>query len=274
MKRIALGVLSLLALVGVASAADMPLKAPLAAPPPAFSWTGCYIGGNVGGIKNDSTLSNDPSGQYLVANTQAQRDRASHSYSFDGSGFTGGVQYGCNRQYGSLVIGLDSDFNWTGLDNTTTATYPPIAPWIGLTETVTQKQSWLSTTRARLGWAQDRWMLFVAGGLASARIESSHTIVFTNGDTFFGSAGKTRYGWTVGGGVEYALTQDWFLRGEYMYVDLGNFSYVSDYLNVPGTGFTWDTNVRTREHIARIGLSYRFTRAGSLLEWAMGGFKY
>ena len=63
MKRIALGILSVFALVGAASAADMPLKAPLVAPPPAFSWTGCYIGGNGGGIKNDSTLSNDPTGQ-------------------------------------------------------------------------------------------------------------------------------------------------------------------------------------------------------------------
>ncbi len=72
MKRIALGTLSVFALAGAASAADMPLKAPLVAPPPAFSWTGCYIGGNVGGIRNDSRLTNSPSGDYLTVFTAAQ----------------------------------------------------------------------------------------------------------------------------------------------------------------------------------------------------------
>ena len=56
-----------------------------------------------------------------------------------------------------------------------------------------------------------------------------------------------------------------------MYVDLGKFDYTS--FNSP-SAFTWNTEVDTKVHIARIGLSYRFTRAGSLLEWAMGGFKY
>ena len=66
MRRIALGALSVFVLAGAASAADMPVKAPLVMPPPSFSWTGCYIGGNVGGIKNDSRLTSSPSGNYFA----------------------------------------------------------------------------------------------------------------------------------------------------------------------------------------------------------------
>jgi outer membrane immunogenic protein len=271
MRRLAFGAFSFIALAGTAAAADLPMKAPIAPPVQAFSWTGCYIGGNVGGIKNDSRLSNDPSGQYLITDTQASRDLVSHSYAFDGSGFAGGVQYGCNRQYGIWVIGLDSDFDFTSINDSTTAAYAAVGPWNALTETVGQKVKWLSTTRVRLGWAHDQWMLFVAGGLASGRIDSNHLI--TDGiSTFAGSDSESRYGWTVGGGVEYALSQNWFLRAEYMYVDLGKFDYTS-FLPTPSP-FTWNTEVDTRIHVARIGLSYRFTRAGSLLEWAMGGFKY
>ena len=78
MRRLALGAFSLVALAGAASAADMPVKAPFIAPPPVFSWTGCYIGGNVGGIKNDSKLT-QPVRQliYIVA---ARATRRGHLY--------------------------------------------------------------------------------------------------------------------------------------------------------------------------------------------------
>ena len=270
MQRFAIGGLLAIMFASAAGAADLPVKAPVytASPVQVFSWTGCYIGGNVGGIINSSELTAYPSGAFSPAAVAA----GTYNYDANNSAFSGGVQYGCNRQYGQIVLGLDSDFEWTGLNETVSAAHPPVAPLVAYSETITQKLNWYSTTRARLGWAQDRWMFFVAGGLASGRVKSTYFSPPAGGFAFAGSQSKTRYGWTVGGGVEYALSENWFLRGEYLYVDLGKYRYMSN--STPPSGFTGGTDVDTRAHVARVALSYRFTRAGSLLEWAMGGFHY
>jgi outer membrane immunogenic protein len=271
MKAFVVGGLTALAFAGAAQAADMPVKAPVrSAPPPvqAFSWTGCYIGGHAGGIMNASELTAFP----LAGATAAQSAAGTHSYDLDNGAFTGGVQYGCNQQFGQWVLGLDSDFAWSGIDESLTASHALVPGLVGaFTETATQNVDWYSTTRGRVGYAYDRWLFFVAGGLASAHIETTYTAAF-GGGTFAGSATKTRYGWTVGGGVEYAMTNNWFLRGEYLYVDLGRIDYESFAPTLPGTSMK--TEVDTSFHVARVALSYRFTRAPSLIQWALGGFQY
>jgi outer membrane immunogenic protein len=272
MRRFVVGGLLAAVLVSAAGAADLPVKVPgYTAPPPvqAFSWTGCYIGGNVGGIINSSELAAYPSGAYSAAIVAL----GTYNYNAKDSAFSGGVQYGCNRQYGQFVLGLDSDFDWAGLNETINASHPANPGIVAYSETITQKLNWYSTTRARLGWAQDRWMFFIDGGLASGRVKSTYFSPPAGGFAYGGSQSKTRYGWAVGGGVEYALSENWFLRGEYLYVDLGKYSYTDLQTPASGAGFTWGTDVDTRFHVARVALSYRFTRAGSLLEWAMGGFR-
>lgn len=258
-----------------AGAADLrpAYKAP-PPPPPAFSWTGCYIGGNGGWIGNDSqatTTVGEPGFPPLaVAN-------ATHSYNLKDSGAIGGVQYGCQQQFGQWVVGLDSDFVFTNLKESLTVSHGPapgpVAPY---TETLTQDVSWLSNTRLRLGYSWDRWMVFAAGGLASGRIKSSYVLdPAAAGFDYVGSDKKTRYGWTVGGGVEYALTDNWFLRGEYMFVDLGSRDYFSPINpSTPGQPSFWNTDVETRAHVVRAALSYRFTAAPGLWQWAQGGFRY
>jgi outer membrane immunogenic protein len=139
-------------------------------------------------------------------------------------------------------------------------------------ETLTHKLTWFSTTRARIGRAHDRWMIFAAGGLASGHIKSSSYLSGGGADIYSGAEDKTRYAWTVGSGVEYALSQNWFLRGEYLYIDLGKCDYTSDH--VPATTANWNTEVNTKVQVARVALTYRFTRAGSPLGCGMGGFKY
>lgn len=271
MKRFVIGGLAAVAFAGTAVAADIPVQAPVYKAPVvhAFSWTGCYVGGHVGGIRNDSELSAYPSGSYAAATVAA----GTYSYDVDGTSFTGGGQYGCNYQTGSLVFGLDSSFSWAGIDETVNATHAAVPALVAYSETTTQQVDWYSTSRARLGWAHDRWMIFVAGGLATGRVESTYNSPLAGGVAYSASQSKTRYGWTLGAGLEYALSENWFVRGEYLYVDLGKYSYTS----LPSAGaptLTWDTAVDTRFHVARIALSYRFTRAPSLLHWAMGGFQY
>jgi outer membrane immunogenic protein len=259
-----------LAATGIASAADLGGSAPVykAAPVQTFSWTGCYVGGNAGGIFNNSNITSGPtiSGAPFTDNVS--------SFNLSGTDFTAGLQYGCNKQVTpNFVFGIDSSFNWSGLSESVAFSHPagggrPFA----YTGTVTQDLNWLSTTRARVGWAQDRWMVFAAGGLATGKIKSSYSDFEAGNDrAFFGSDSTTRYGWTIGGGVEYALSENWFVRGEYLYVDLGKTRYES-FSNTPGSG-TWLTEVDTRAHIVRAALTYRITTAESWFEWAKGGFK-
>jgi outer membrane immunogenic protein len=230
----------------------------------AFSWTGCYVGGNVGWIRGDATLDNFPSGQYVVFLTPAERALNSHSYDLDGSGFTGGLQIGCNKQWNNLVLGVEADFNWTSLSESVTATYPAVGPWPITTETVSHKLDWFSTFRARAGYAVDRVLIYATGGLAVGHVKSSYSSVIapvapTN---FAGSASDTRIGWTVGGGFEYAFTNNWTAKVEYLYLDFDSFSYNSNFTPnppfSPPAGSTWTTDGRSREHVVRVGLNYKF----------------
>ena len=114
MKKLALG--GLLAVVvagGSAIAADLPYRAPApvykAPPPQIFTWTGCYIGGHVGWMKNDSDLRAYPNAAFPAA----QIAGSTYGYSFNESDLTAGVQYGCNKQVGQWVFGLDSSLSWS-----------------------------------------------------------------------------------------------------------------------------------------------------------------
>ncbi len=83
-------------------------------------------------------------------------------------------------------------------------------------------------------------------------VKSTYLATFPTA-TYSGSESKTRYGWTIGAGAEYALTQNWFLRGEYLYIDLGKFDYTDIHAPAVPVGFTWNTEVQTKAHVARLG---------------------
>jgi outer membrane immunogenic protein len=214
MKRVILAGVSALALVtmmGAANAADlprrqeMPTKAPLYSAP--YNWTGFYLGINAGGSfgrsKWDGLGSTDTSGA-LVGGT-----------------------IGYNWQYNQTVFGLEGDADWSSLRGSTTC---------GGFSCET-KNDFLATVRGRLGYAFDRFLPYVTGGLAIGNIKA---------DSPFTSTDNTRAGWTVGGGLEFALAGPWTAKVEYLYADLGNES----------TGF--GTNVDLHTNVVRAGLNYRF----------------
>lgn len=239
---------------------------------PVFSWTGCYVGGHAGWMRNNSEVSTTPIGAAADLIGPAGVRANTYGYHPTGSDFSAGAHYGCSRQFGSWVLGLDSSWSWSGLDEKIDASIPP-GIFVAHRESSTQQVEWFTTTRARAGYAFDRMMVFVAGGLAAGRVSSEFVWdpgAVLGGVTMSGSEARTRYGWTIGGGAEYALSDNWFLRGEYLYVDLGKLSYDAAFLNVAPE---WNARVDTGFHTIRLGLSYRFTGAGSLLEWAQGGFQ-
>ena len=166
-----------------AFAADLPAYEPapaVAAPVPSFSWTGGYVGAQAGYGWGDAGSGVKP------------------------KGFVGGAYAGYNVQLDNspLVLGVETDFNFSNENDTRGG--------------VKFDQRWNGATRARIGYAFDRFLVYGAGGLAYADTKA------TAGGA---SRSKTNLGWTVGGGVEYAVTDNLVTRVDYRHVDYGSDSY-------------------------------------------------
>lgn len=234
MRRLFLSATALAAVAGSALAADLPSRqAPPAyvPPPPVFSWTGLYLGGQVGyAWGRDSFSVTDPNGVLLV------------SSSYQPNGVIGGAHVGYNLQLNWLVAGVEGDVEGTGYRKSATVGGVSFATRIPVQGSV----------RLRLGVALDRALLYVTGGAAFAGFDNSY-------QTFLGfdEVSKTRSGWTVGGGIEYALTNNWTIRAEYRYADYGSFS---DYL-VNSAPIGTFVHHRETQHAVRGGFSYKFGAA-------------
>src|SRR5437660_2649958 len=143
MRHIATALLATTALfVGLAqsaSAADMrvPYRPPAQPPPVYFSWTGCYIGGHLGGGWGEKTVSVPTLAPGV-------------SVTGDTSGFLGGGQVGCNLQFGSnWVIGIEGDGSGSDIRGDITRTV------LGITGTAHAQTDWIASATGRLGWARD-----------------------------------------------------------------------------------------------------------------------
>jgi len=278
MNRLFTGVAALTVLFAApAVAADIPLKAP---PRPAvFSWTGCYLGVNGGwiGSAGDTDIDTRLSGAFLNAgnpfSTPPARGSLDRSFSHDLSNGTAGITSGCNIQYGSWVWGFETDSNWAGIDDTVSVAFPiTVVPGqpnaASSVQTVTRRLSYFSTYRLRFGFAADRWMLYATGGAVVANIKGETDILFAAdapnlaNEHFFGDRRVWRMGWTAGGGLEYAFSDNWSVKAEYLFLDLRDFNYEA-FCFVPACGanpgqFSTNTRIEFREHVARVGLNYRF----------------
>jgi len=281
MKKLVLSAIALAApgIGAPAIAADMAVR-PVAAAP-AFSWTGCHLGGLVGfGWGRDpgySTAAGStfvttppafPQNVPLVAGQQL-------TDSFNTSGFVGGGGAGCDYQFGSIVVGVDGDWNNTNKEGQSfiishtnplflrTAAGGTLG-FLGNDVWSTQER-WFATARGRVGYAVDRWLLYVTGGAAWMRLTSQECNLapFPCGTTGVVQS-DTRRGWTVGGGVEYAptvLKGHWIVRAEYLYINIPSYTTFT-----PGDGpgyatIGWATNLShgaIENHIVRFGLSYKF----------------
>jgi outer membrane immunogenic protein len=144
-----------------------------------------------------------------------------------------GGTVGYNYQVGQAVFGVEGDMDWADINGSSTTLCP------GSCQT---KDSWLATVRGRLGLAYDRIMPFVTGGAAFGDIRTNSPI---------GSASDTNAGWTLGGGLEVALSQNWTAKAEYLYVDLGKFDCG---IACGAVG----SNVSFRTSLVRGGVNYKF----------------
>lgn len=242
MKRcvaVCVGAVLALALPDTGSAADL-APALKAAPPVPFTWTGCYVGGHIGGaVSDDRTTS-----------------ATGASIAFSSTGFVGGGQVGCDYQFASRwVMGVEGRVAWTSLSNTHTASVR--FPAIGLTlpSRFTLTNDLLASATARLGYSvADRWLVFVRGGAAWTREKIDDAFTNPAGVNFDPSATSTRTGWTSGIGVDWAFAPHWSAVFEYDYYDFGNHG-----ATLTGTGTTVTVNsLKDRIHAATAGVNYHF----------------
>ncbi len=233
----------------------------------AAGWSGLYAGLNAGVGINDSRYTLRPTGCFvtslLCGGPLSNNPLRTDSANFNDTVFIGGGQIGANFQISKLVLGVETDFDYNGVNESDSVNRPLASPLVGnFVHKVTQRVDFLGTLRGRIGFTPvDPVLLYATAGLAYGHIHSSSNLLFTAaGDTYGGSSSTTRTGWTVGAGSEYAFTPNWSAKFEYLFIDLGSHSY-SD----PGTnalsqrlGSSYATDLKTREHVIRIGFNYKF----------------
>lgn len=270
--------------VGPAMGADLPAKAPpsLAPATPAYNWTGFYVGLNAGGAWGHSDVTTNPSCttiapffNYFCTGSQANANAiaAAGTGSMSGSGFTGGGQIGYNFRIDRAVLGIESDINSFNIkaSRQVGAIYPvgggAFPPGINFTINSSVDTNWLFTARGRAGWLLfDSLLAYATGGLAVTDLHVAQafrdsTIPVSGAGNWSGS--KTKLGWTVGGGFEWALTRNWSVKAEYLYLNFGSVNAAGLVVEPvgappPGYGNAISTSADLSAHIARAGVNYRF----------------
>jgi outer membrane immunogenic protein len=264
------------ALIGTpAFAADMAVKAPKALPPPpapVYSWTGWYVGGNVG--YSWGSASNDFAFSQLFTFNGSEREHL--------DGVIGGGQAGYNWQAGTYLYGIEADIQGSGEKHTGSFNGVLLDPGIGtgndpFTATETDKIDWFGTVRGRLGLTSDHWLFYTTGGLAYGHVSSSgifQPIGFSN-SAFVWNNSATKVGWTIGAGIENVFFGNWSWRVEYLYMDLGKLTTttsggIGNCYGTPPTGGglavcvlpsspgTLTVTSHFTDNIVRVGLNYQF----------------
>lgn len=232
-----------------AMAADLPAREPAPAPVPVaapiFTWTGFYVGVN-GGYAFDY----DHRHRFTVSPPATAFNFGRRS---DESFFIG-AQAGYNYQFGSVVVGLEGDIQYTDLNNNRFRTVA------GVTARSRKNTNWFGTIRPRVGFAFNRALIYVTGGLAFGEASYRLTAVDGAGNNFRMRSNDTRVGYVLGGGVEYAFTNNLTAKLEYQYIDLGNKSHRATVFNAGGAPNGQVARARTKWdfHTIRVGLNYKF----------------
>ena len=281
--RIALIAVSPLFLSLPANAADIARPVYKASPAPVatFSWTGFYIGGNLGySWGKAETSASIPGFTNIIGSLDVDVPGASFSDSNKLKGIIGGGQLGYNLQTGPWLFGVEADLQASGekgratrvtsFDETSDDGVAVTNISGAATTEYDARIRWFGTVRGRLGYAADGLLIYGTGGLAYGRVQVAgiNSIdgvvtdcvgIFPCNLTPFGASGnfsrsKVNTGWTLGAGVEGMLANNWSWKIEYLYLDLGSLNVTS---TLPAIG-TFTAQTDFTDHILRVGLNYRF----------------
>ncbi|EJF83616.1 outer membrane protein [Bartonella rattimassiliensis] len=237
---------------------------------PSFSWTGFYLGGQIGGFSGKTKMD-------ILAN--GKKIPVSDDFLPKLSGFMGGIYAGSNIDLGNgLILGADTDIMWSNKDDTKTGkTYvitldhadyikrmlkesginigeDALKNGVKRTHSFTFKEKWAGATRVRIGFAAERIMPYVAGGIAYTQLQDSVLISITDKDSdkviasgTLSDEKKTLVGYTLGAGVDLAMTNNIIVRAEYRYSDFGKKKFSND---------KYETSYKTNDF--RVGVAYKF----------------
>ncbi|WP_208437742.1 outer membrane protein [Bartonella taylorii] len=237
---------------------------------PTFSWTGFYLGGQVGSFSSKTKMDILSNGKTIPVNNEFLPKL---------SGFMGGLYAGSNVDLGNgLILGVDTDFMWSDKDDTKTGPVYVIAKnhiayidkmlkdagiKIGnnvlqegdkRTHSFTFKEKWAGATRVRIGFAAERIMPYVAGGIAYTQLQDIASVSITEKDKGrviasgnLSDETKTFVGYTLGAGVDLAMTNNIIVRAEYRYSDFGKKKFSND---------KYETSHKTNDF--RVGVAYKF----------------
>lgn len=246
--KTSLAIAALCGSLTTAMAADLPAQkgAPAAPPPPAFTWTGFYLGAQLGYAfgRNDTTYSVDGGGPVVGGVIS------------DPGGVVGGLHAGYDWEVpvstpNKFVLGIEGDLEGASYSQSVVAAGPDL-----LTGATSQTRAEVfGSLRGRLGYAFDHILVYTTGGVAFTSFRNlTATATGVDGDWL------DKVGWTVGAGAEYAIDDHWSVRAEYRYDDYGSYSEVL----ANSTGGVYDA--RHRETVQRIaaGFSYKFGSATPL----------
>jgi outer membrane immunogenic protein len=259
--------LAVLAFTPQAFAADLPARssAPVYTKAPEFapvnSWTGWYIGGNVGyGWGNNDMAFGDATSGLPGASGVANQTLNGHV-----NGVVGGGQVGYNWQVGSFVAGLEADFQGSGVKGTAQSPFALSVVIAGLTSIASSETTlnWFGTGRGRIGiTVTPQLLLYGTGGLAYGEVSHvGNTIVSgAASQTALASVSETKVGWAAGAGAEWMFTRGWSAKFEYLHTDFGSSSATGDtifngHLNsAVHVGYFWNNRFDT----VRAGVNYHF----------------
>jgi len=310
MKKILVGSAIAAAILSATSAlaADMApryTKAPVAVAI-VYDWTGFYIGGNAGYSwgrgttdQTDTTTAtsvtrlfrgttpplneiigpsifNDPTGIFPQTTTTTLASGTSNRANVDG--FIGGGQFGYNWQRDKWLAGLEADFQGSGERGSVISCNVVGCPVGSTVGSANYRLRWFGTARGRVGFLPtERLVLYATGGLAYGQIDVDYTSGINGSPLTAASVRTTRVGYVVGAGAEAAIDNNWSIKGEYLFMDLGSFSSnlgtgalattstttlftPTGPTTVTTTTSSTSATVRSRfsDHIFRVGVNYRF----------------
>jgi outer membrane immunogenic protein len=266
MRRISPGLLvgfvvAASALATAASAADLPVPA---APAPVYrpviyDWTGIYGGINVGGGVLNDVVTNNTTTALLNAGTQTKLSPFS---------VVGGAQAGFNYQIQQVVLGAEGTFTWSNISGTQVT--PSLQPTIS--ENSVSTPQWYATVTGRAGFAANDFLFYAKGGAAWMGVHYTQNVVgagiFQSGQTIV----DTRSGFTIGGGIEFGMTENLSARLEYDFLDFGTKTYNFNNLGFNAAGAAVGTpltpvgaapmSIKSVTQLITVGLNYRFNWAG------------
>jgi outer membrane immunogenic protein len=231
----------------VGQAADLPVKAPmLPPPPPPFSWTGFYLGGNLGATWAERGV-RDAFGLDFSRSTDAV--------------FMGGGQVGFNYQFNAFVLGIEWDIDALAGNDTNRVGNGIL---IGGAPIAVSRAGdrWLSTLAARLGWANDHWLFYAKLGAGEVGVRDITVTNLNTGVSITGGGSRARSGGMIGFGLEYAFTNNWTVKAEYDYIAIKNRSFIippGGPILIGGDVFTTNGN---NVQAFKVGFNYLFGRFG------------